>query len=243
AGALHPIGRKGEKPTIPLNLVGDFGGGGMLMAFGISTALFETTRSGKGQVVDAAMIDGAALLLSSVLSAAQLGDYWKERGNNMLDGGAHFYEVYETADGRYVAVGAVEGHFYRTLLECLGLDNEALPDQNDQSSWESMKARFTAIFKTRTRDEWCTVFEGRDACFSPVLEMKELVDHPHHKARGDFVEVGGVWQPSPAPRFSRTPSSKPTVSITAGKNSREILDRFGFDSKKQDALLNSGIVI
>jgi len=205
AGALEPIGRRGEKPVPPLNLVGDFGGGGMFLAYGIACALIERAHSGKGQVVDAAMIDGAATLMTFFHAAQQAG-WWKpERGTNLLDGGAPFYDTYETSDGKYISIGALESKFYAELIEKLGLASEELPEQMDRSRWEEQKERFGALIKTRTRDEWCEILEGTDTCFAPVLALEEASEHPHMRERGTFVEVAGALQPGPAPRFSRTP--------------------------------------
>ena len=222
SGALWPIGRAGERPTPPLNLVGDFGGGAMFLVFGVLAAVYAAQRSGVGQVVDAAMVDGSASLLSMTHSMMN-GGYWsEERGTNMLDTGAHFYEVYETSDGRYVAVGAIEAQFYRQLLDGLGLLDETLPDQSDRTQWPAMKVRFAAIFRTKTRDEWTAIFESRDACVTPVLSPSEALSHPYNVAREVYV-TGDAPQPAPAPRFSATPSSTrpfpPTSSIRKWKSS------------------------
>ncbi len=211
-GALWSMGRANEAPVPPLNLVGDFGGGGMLLAFGMVAALLEASRTGEGQVVDAAMVEGAATLMT-MIHAFRVGGIWNEsRAANMLDTGAPFYEVYETADGKWMAVGGIEAQFYAELLEGLGLtDDPTMPVQNSRDEWPAMKERFAAIFKTKTRDEWTAVFDGTDACVVPVLSAWEAHLHPHNVARSTFIEVGGVVQPAPSPRFSRTPSgvSKP----------------------------------
>jgi alpha-methylacyl-CoA racemase len=211
-GVLWSIGRDGTAPVPPLNLVADFGGGGMLLAFGMVTALLEASRSGQGQVVDAAMVDGAASLMT-IIHAFHLGGLWNERrGANILDTGAPFYEVYQTSDGQWMAVGGIEAQFYAQLLEGLGLtDDPSLPAQNSREDWPAMKERFAAIFKTKTRDEWTAVFDGTDACVVPVLSPWEAHLHPHNVARSTYIEVAGAVQPAPAPRFSRTPSavSKP----------------------------------
>lgn len=206
AGVLHHIGRAGQPPTPPLNLVADFGGGGMLLAMGICAALVERAATGLGQVVDAAMLDGAALLMGPIAGAAGSGFWSDERGTNLLDSGAPFYDCYECSDGRYVAVAAIEDRFYRALLEGLGLaGDETLPAAGDQASWPELRARFAAIFATATMKEWVTRFEGRGACVAPVLTMAEAQHHPHNVARGTFIEVEpGVFQPAPAPRFRRT---------------------------------------
>ncbi len=241
-GALHAMGRKGEKPAIPLNLVGDFGGGGLVLAFGMVCALLEAKSSGKGQVVDAAMIDGASVLLSSLFGAHQTGWWSDDRGTNMLDGGAHFYEVYETADGKYVSVGAIEPQFYAALLEGLGLAGEDLPGQMDMSAWPALKERFARIFETKTRDEWCAHFEGKDACVAPVLAMGEVHTHPHNTARGTFVEAFDAIHPHPAPRFSRTPSDIVTAPSKPGEHTDAILEELGYDGTKIQALRESGVV-
>jgi alpha-methylacyl-CoA racemase len=227
AGALEPIGRRGEKPLPPLNLVGDFGGGGMFLAYGIACALIERARSGKGQVVDAAMVDGAATLMTFFHAAQQAG-WWKpERGTNLLDGGAHFYDTYETSDGKYISIGALESKFYAELIEKLGLASEELPDQMDRSRWEEQKERFGELIKTKTRDAWCEILEGTDACFAPVLSLDEASEHPHLRERGTFVEVAGALQPGPAPRFSRTPCQISSPPPHAGQHTDEALADWG----------------
>ncbi|MGK5682520.1 CaiB/BaiF CoA transferase family protein [Actinoplanes sp. URMC 104] len=209
AGALDPLGRAGERPHAPLNLLGDFAGGGLLLAVGVLAALLERARSGRGQVVDAAMVDGSALLTSFLHGMLAAGAWPGARGENLLDGGAPFYDTYETADGRFMAVGALEPAFYRALLDGLGLDAGNLPQQDDRSGWPALRAAFAARFASRTRDEWTAVFAGRDACVAPVLSPLEAPAHPHHRARGTFVDVDGLTQPAPAPRFGRTPAREP----------------------------------
>jgi alpha-methylacyl-CoA racemase len=209
AGALHPVGEAGGPPLPPLNLLGDFGGGGMLLALGVVAALLEAGRSGQGQVVDAAMVDGAALLTTQLHELLAAGLWTDRRGANLLDGAAPFYAVYETADGRHLAVGALEPRFYAELLERVGLGADDLPAQLDRDGWPALRARLAARFRTRTRDEWCALLEGTDACVAPVLSLAEAPAHPHNRARATFVEVGGVPQPAPAPRFSRTPCATP----------------------------------
>ena len=206
AGALDPIGRRGQPPTPPLNLVGDFGGGGLMLAFGMVCALLESKRSGRGQVVDAAIVDGAAALMAVFYGVHQAGFPMGERGTSVLDSGSHFYDAYETADGKYISIGCFEPQFYAELIQRLGLAAEDLPGQMDQASWPQLKERFATIFKSKTRQEWCEILEGTDVCFAPVLSIAEAPEHPHNKARGTFVEVAGVLQPRPAPRFSRTPA-------------------------------------
>jgi alpha-methylacyl-CoA racemase len=208
AGALEPIGRAGEPPVPPLNLVGDFGGGGLMLAFGMVCALVERQRSGKGQVVDAAMVDGAAVLMTMFHGFRQAGMWEERRASNLLDTGAHFYDAYECADGKYVSIGSIEPQFYRELLERTGLAGEALPHQMDRSRWPELKERLAKLFRTRTREEWCRIMEGSDVCFAPVLSMSEAPEHPHNRARATFIELAGVVQPAPAPRFSR---SRPAI--------------------------------
>ncbi len=236
AGALEPIGRRGEAPVPPLNLVGDFGGGGLLLAFGMVCALVERQRSGRGQVVDAAMVDGAATLMT-IFHGARLSGWWSpERGTNMLDTGAHFYDVYETRDGRYVSIGSIEPQFYAELIEKLGLAGEDLPRQNDRSQWPALKERLRALFLQKTRDEWCEIMEGSDICFAPVLSMEEAPEHPHIRARQTFVEVAGAPQPGPAPRFSRTPCQIERPPPHAGQHTDEALADWGFGADEVASL-------
>jgi alpha-methylacyl-CoA racemase len=210
AGALEPIGRAGERPHAPLNLIGDFAGGGLLLATGVLAALLERERSGRGQVVDAAMVDGSALLTAFLHGMIGAGGWTRGRGENTLDGGAPYYDTYPTADGGFVAVGALEPAFYQALLAGLGLaDSPDLPGRHDRSGWPALRERFARVFATRTRDEWAAIFEGSDACVAPVLSPTEAPDHPHNRARNTFVEVGGLAQPAPAPRFGRTPAGSP----------------------------------
>lgn len=230
AGALAPIGRAGEAPVPPLNLVGDFGGGGMYLAFGIVCALLEARSSGQGQVVDAAMVDGAASLMNMFWTMKTAGLWRDERGTNMLDTGAPFYDAYECADGEYISIGSIEPQFYAELLELSGLGEQAdLAPQMDRSQWPAMKERVTALFKTRTRDEWCSVMEHSDVCFAPVLSMDEATRHPHNVARNTFVEANGMTQAAPAPRFSRTSPEIDRPAPHAGQHTDEVLSRFGFD--------------
>jgi alpha-methylacyl-CoA racemase len=242
AGALEPLGRAGGPPVPPINLVGDFGGGGMLLAFGVACALAERARSGQGQVIDAAMVDGAAALAAMVYGLEAAGLWRPERGTNLLDTGAPFYDVYETADGRYVAIGALEPQFYAELLRLTGLDGEDLPAQMDRSQWPAMKERMAALFRTKTRDEWCALMEGSDACFAPVLTMREAPTHPHNQARGTFVEVGGVTQPGPAPRFSRTPGAIAGPPVEPGAHTDEALVDWGFSEDEIAKLRSVGAV-
>lgn len=203
-GALAAIGSKEEGPTVPLNLIGDFGGGGMLLAFGLVCGLLEASRSGKGQVVDAAMTDGASLLMATTYGQYAAGRWQLERHSNLLDGGAHFYTTYRCADEKWVAVGAIEPQFYAALMQRLGLDQQQFEPQHDRSRWPEWKAKLAEVFRGKSRDEWVEIMQGADACLSPVLDMAEALEHPHNQARRTFVEVEGVRQPAPAPRFSRT---------------------------------------
>ena len=216
SGALHAIGPAGGQPVPPLNLVGDFGGGGMVLAFGIVCGILEARQSGRGQVIDAAMTDGAALLMAPIYGLKAAGRWTNRRGTNYLDGGAHFYGTYECADGKYVAVGAIEPQFYALLLAKTGIVDPQFQAQTDAAQWPELKTKLAALFKTRTRDEWCELLEGTDVCFAPVLDMDEAPQHPHNVARGTFVEVGGVIQPAPAPRFSRTAPAIQTPPPVAG---------------------------
>jgi alpha-methylacyl-CoA racemase len=227
SGSLEPIGRAGERPVPPLNLVGDFGGGGMLLAVGVLAALLEREKSGKGQVIDAAMVDGSALLAAFLHGLRAAGAWQDERGTNVLDGGAPFYDTYLTADGRYLAVGALEPKFYAELLQRLGLDGAGLPEQYDRSGWPTVRARFSEVFAGRTRAEWMGVFDGSDACVAPVVSPQEAPAHPHNAARGTFIDVGGVVQPGPAPRFSRTPCGTPAEPVRPGAHTSEVLSELG----------------
>ena len=241
SGALYMIGRAGEPPVPPLNLVGDFGGGGMLLALGIVAGLFEARSSGLGQVVDAAMIDGSALLTTMVHGMRAMGLWSDRRGVNLLDTGAPFYEVYETSDGGFMAVGAIEPPFYAEFVGLLELDGE-LPLQLDATQWPDMKRRIAAAFKTRTRPEWEARFGGSDACVAPVLSLSEAPHHPHHKARQTFVELEGVTQPAPGPRFDRTPGQISGSPPAAGQHTDEILAGFGFDEAERAAMRRAGAV-
>jgi alpha-methylacyl-CoA racemase len=236
AGALDPIGRAGEGPVPPLNLIGDFGGGGMLMAYGVACALLERGRSGQGQVIDAAMVDGSAVLTTFIHSLRAIGMWQDERGTNLLDTGAHFYDVYETADHRYVSVGSIEPQFYAELLRLSGLENEELPGQMDRSQWPALKERVAAVFRTRTRDEWCALMEGTDVCFAPVLSMAEAPTHPHNRQRETFVEVAGIPQPAPAPRFGRTPGAIGRPPPHFGQHTDDILAEWGFTADEREKL-------
>jgi alpha-methylacyl-CoA racemase len=239
---LHAIGRAGEAPVPPLNLVGDFGGGGMLLAFGIASGLLNAQRTGQGQVVDAAMVEGASLL-AAMFSGMLANKSWSEqRAANALDSGAPWYDTYETKDGKYVAIGSIETKFYADLLERLGLAKDGtLPKQHDRARWPELRARFSALFGSKTRDEWCVAFEGSDACFAPVLTFSEARAHPHNVSRGAFVEVAGVPQPAPAPRFSRTPGGVSRKPPERGEGGREALGEWGFTQSEVAKLESLGL--
>jgi len=240
-GVLHAIGRAGTAPVPPLNLIGDFGGGGMLLAFGIACGLLEAQRSGKGQVVDAAMVDGASLL-AAMFSGMLAAKRWSEtRGENILDTGAPWYDVYETRDGKHVSIGSIEAKFYEDLLQRLGLANDKLPAQHDRKGWPVLRKLFTQKFREKTRDEWCTVFEGSDACFAPVLTFSEARAHPHNTLRRGFVDSGGVPQPAPGPRFSRTPGSIRGAAPERGAGGKQALLDWGFSETELAGLKARGL--
>lgn len=241
SGMLHTFARDGEKPMPPGNLVGDMGGGGLMLAFGMVCALYEARGSGLGQVVDAAMFEGAATLGLSNFALMAVGAYDANRpGTNMGDTGSHFYEVYETSDHRYVSVGAIEPQFYAALLRGLGLDAASLPKQMDRKSWPTMKQRFTELFRSKSRAEWEQIFSGSDACVAPVLTPIEAAEHPHAKARSSFSKAGGVLQPAPSPRFSRTPGEIGWPPGLAGEGADPVLLRWGIDASRIAALRDSG---
>ena len=242
AGALEPMGRQGEAPVPPLNLVGDFGGGGMFLAYGLVCAILEARSSGRGQVVDAAMVDGAAALMTFFHGFRAMGIWNDERGTNMLDTGAHYYDVYECSDGKFVSIGSIEPQFYAELRAKLGLTDDKWDAQNSRREWPDFKQELQAIFKTKTRDEWCEIIEGSDVCFAPVLTMAEAPAHPHNVARGTFTEVAGIVQPRPAPRFSRTDSTIQSPPPHAGQHTDEVLADFGFGAEETAALRESGAV-
>ena len=242
AGVLHAIGREGAPPTPPLNLVGDFGGGGMFLAFGVLAGLLEADRSGRGQVIDAAMSEGSAYLATSIYGLFAAGLWKDERASNFIDSGAHFYDVYETKDGKYVSIASIEPKFYAELLQRAGLDNEDLPKQSERDKWPEMKERLAEVFKRKTREEWCAIMEGTDVCFAPVLSLGEVVDYPHNKARASFIEIDGVAQPAPAPRFSRTKPEVQRPPAGRGQHTREALGDWGFSTDEIAALEGAGAV-
>lgn len=248
AGALHAIGHEGERPTVPLNLVGDFGGGGLLLAFGMVCALLERERSGRGQVVDAAMLDGAISMMAMFCGFRAMGLFDDATGSNLLGGAAHFYDTYETADGRFLAVAPIEPEFYAEFLARMGVDRERfLPHgfrmgRMDSAQWDALKAELATVFRTRTRDEWCALFADSDACVTPVLGLSEAPQHPHNAARRNFVEVGGVMQNAPAPRFSRSATARPAPPPRPGADTRAVLAEAGYDAAALAALAEAGVI-
>jgi alpha-methylacyl-CoA racemase len=241
SGALDAIGHAGGRPTLPLNLVGDFGGGGMLLACGVLGALIEAQRSGKGQVVDAAMVEGASLLTTMFWGLRAAGQWRPQRGTNILDSGAPWYDTYETADGKFVALGAIEPKFYAEMLTRLGLAHDDLPAQDDRGGWPVLRARFAQVLRTKSRAEWCRIFEGSDACFAPVLSFEEAKSHPHNAARRAHVAVAGIEQPAPAPRFSRTPSHVRGAPPERGAGGLAALADWGFAPTEIASLRDRGL--
>jgi alpha-methylacyl-CoA racemase len=242
SGALHSMGAADRPPVPPLNLVGDYGGGGMLLAVGVLAAYAQAQHSGQGQVVDAAMTDGAALLMAAQYGLMAKGFWHDRRESNFVDGGAHFYGTYECADGRYVCVGAIEPQFYAKLMQVCEITDAHFQRQWEEGEWPALRDKFAAVFRMRTRDAWCGLLEGSDACFAPVLSMSEAPSHPHNQARGTFVTDGGVAQPAPAPRFDRTPTSLPAKAPLAGQHSAALLVQSGFTQVDIAALLAAGVV-
>jgi len=242
SGALHAVGRAGEKPMPPLNLFGDFGGGGMMMAYGIVCALLEAQKSGKGQVIDCSMHEGSAALMAMFYGMKANGLFSDRRGTHMLDTGAHFYDVYETKDGKYVSIGSIEPQFYELLKQKADLSVEDFGVQLNPKLWPEQKLKMEAVFKTKTRDEWCTLMEGSDVCFAPVLGLEEAPQHPHNVARGSFVEVDGVVQHAPTPRFSRTSSGTPTPMCKPGTHTTATLQGCGFSDGEIAELLQQGAI-
>ena len=240
SGVLHAIGRHGGPPVPPLNLVGDFGGGGMYLAFGVVCALLEAGRSGRGQVVDASMVDGSASLSTAIFGLRAMGIWSEERGDNLLDSGAPWYDVYETKDDKYVAIGSLERRFYGELMRLTGLAGDNPPKQWDRTQWPDLRARLATVFKAKTRDEWCAIMEGSDVCFAPVLSYAEAPQHPHNRARATFVEVDGIEQPAPAPRFSRTPPAIQRPPARPGEHTEEALADWGFSAADIAQLRQAG---
>jgi alpha-methylacyl-CoA racemase len=238
-GALHCIGQKEQKPPPPLNLIGDFGGGGMLQAFGVVCALLEAQKSGEGQVVDTAMVDGAATLMAMFYSLRAAGVWTENRNDNLLDGGAHFYDTYETKDGKYICVGSIEPQFYALLLKHTGLEDD--PDfhvQMDRTKWPDCNEKIEKVFKSKTRDEWCEIMDGTDICFAPVLNLDEAIKHPHNVHRKTFVEIEGVPQPAPSPRFSRTVPEIQKPASAPGADTESVLSDWGLSEDEIEALKN-----
>jgi alpha-methylacyl-CoA racemase len=242
SGALEPIGRAGERPVPPLNLLGDFGGGGMLLAMGVLAALVERSASGRGQVVDASMVEGSALLTAGMHGLRNIGLWQRPRGSNMLDGGAPFYDTYETSDGKYVAVGAIEERFWAALLKVLDIEQQAVAGRLDPEQWPAVRETLAEVIRTRTRDEWAARAEGTDACLTPVLDPAEAAAHPHNVARGSFVTLDGDTQPAPAPRFSRTVTDVPTPPVEPRSSTREVLTELGYAESDIDSLRADGVV-
>jgi alpha-methylacyl-CoA racemase len=240
SGALHAIGNHGKKPVPPLNLVGDYGGGGMLLAFGMVCGLLEAQKSGKGQVIDAAMVDGSAALMAMMFGMKAAGIWIEERGSNLLDTGSHFYDTYETADGKYISIGSIEPQFYALLLKLAKIDDPEFQNQHDRANWLHLKDKISAVFKTKTRDQWCEIMLGSDVCFAPVLSMEEAMKHPHNVARNTFVEIEGVPQPGPAPRFSRTTGEIQGPPPSPGQHNESALLAWGISSEQIASLKSSG---
>ena len=243
AGALAHFGRAGDKPTPPINMVGDFGGGGMMLAFGMVSALLHVARGGDGQVIDAAMTDGTAVLMSMMHGMKNMGVWSEELGANMLDTGAHFYDTYETKDSKFVSIGSIEPQFYAELRRLAGMEDDAAFDaQHDRAKWPALKEELTALFKTRTRSEWDAILEHTDVCYAPVLTMSEAVNHPHNQARDTFVAIGGDMQPAPAPRYSATPNATPNAAPMPGDDTDVILTELGLDENELAAFRNAGAI-
>lgn len=241
-GVLNAIGQPGQAPVPPLNLTGDFGGGALYLAFGLVCGLLEAARSGRGQVVDAAIVDGASSLMTFCHGLKAAGMWADERGANYMDGGAPFYATYQTADGKYISLACLETKFYEEFLRLTGLDKEGLPDRMDKQNWPRLKERFQALFKTKTRDEWCVLLEGTDACFAPVLSLDEAPKHPHNKARGAFIEIKGVLQPAPAPRFGRTKPKVRSGPCQPGRHTVSALVDWGVEAKEVERLRRENVV-
>jgi alpha-methylacyl-CoA racemase len=242
SGALHAVGRAGERPVPPLNLVGDFGGGSLFLALGLLSAVFAAQRSGTGQVVDVSMVEGSAALMHMCHALLAQGFWRDQRGSNMLDGAAHFYDTYETADGKHVAIGSIEPQFYRLLVELTGVDAQEFAPQLDPRQWPALKQKLAVVFRTRTRDEWCRIMEGTDVCFAPVLSMGEAPHHAHNAARGSFVEVEGVMQAAPAPRFAGTPAAVPRAPRPVGADTDAVLGELGYGADEVAGLRAQGVL-
>jgi len=240
SGALHAIGRAGERPVPPLNLVGDFGGGAMFLAFGVLSAVFEAKNSGIGQVVDVSMVEGSAALMHMMHAMRAQGLWSDARGSNFLDGAAHFYDTYETADGKYISIGALEPEFYRLLVQLTGVDAEEFSTPTDRTQWPALRNKLAAVIKQKSRDAWCAALGGTDACVAPVLSMSEAPHHPHNRARGTFIDVAGVSQAAPVPRFSRSRPPVPQAPSPAGSDTRDVLRAAGFSESQIQSLFERG---
>ena len=241
AGALGSTGRKGEPPAPPLNLIGDFGGGGMLLALGICAALVNVKNGGRGQVIDAAMTEGTAQLMSMIYGMKASGFWTDQQQSNLLDGATHFYDSYECKDGKFVSLGSIEPQFYSILLDKMELDSNEFSEQMNKEKWNEYKAKFKKVFLSKTRDEWCEIMEGTDICFAPVLSMDEAINHPHNKERNSFSTIDKVTQPSPAPLFSETPSKIKHLQNPIGEDTKEILDSIGW-TEQIDDLISSNVI-
>ncbi|GIT32619.1 MAG: alpha-methylacyl-CoA racemase [Gammaproteobacteria bacterium] len=242
SGALAAIGRPGSPPVPPLNLIGDFGGGGMLLALGLVAALLESKESKKGQVVDAAMTDGSALLMTMIYSMQSSGMWKTTMGSNLLDGGSHFYDTYECKDGKFISIGSIEPQFYALLCQIAELDEKVFSKQMSRDLWPEQKEEIKKIFLNKTRDEWCELMEGTDVCFAPVLDMSEAPHHPHNKERKTFIDLEGVTQPAPAPRFSRTEPEVVSSPSIVGEHTSEVLSSIGLSEEDIGSLKSSGAV-
>jgi alpha-methylacyl-CoA racemase len=240
SGALNALGRSGEKPTPPINLLGDFGGGGMLLAFGMVSALLHAKTTGQGQVIDCAMTEGASLLMSMFWGMVADGDWQEARGTNLIDTGAHFYDTYETSDHKFIAIGAIEPQFYRELRDRLGIDDASFDAQYERRAWPALKAKLAHVIKQRTRDEWCSLLEGTDVCFAPVMGFSDAPAHPHMRERNAFVSVSGVVQPAPAPRYSATQTDLPRAPSAAGADAAALLRSCGYSDADVAAFRQSG---
>lgn len=243
SGVLHAIGNREGNPVPPLNLIGDFGGGGMVLAFGIMCGIYEAQKSGKGQIVDASMVEGSAALMGMFYGFRAAGLWSDKRGTNLLDGGAHFYGTYETKDGKWISIGSIEPQFYKLLLERAEIDDPDFDHQMDMVKWPELKEKLAAIFKTKTRQEWCNIMEGSDVCFAPVLSMSEAVEHPHNVERGSFITIDNIVQPSPVPRFSRTKPQVQGPPPRPGEHSESALKDWGFDSDEIETLKKTGVIL
>jgi alpha-methylacyl-CoA racemase len=240
SGALHAVGRAGQRPVPPLNLVGDFGGGGMFLAFGVMSAVFEAKRSGIGQVVDVSMVEGSAALMHMMYAMRAQGQWADARGTNLLDGAAHFYDTYETADGKHISIGALEPEFHRLLIELTGVDAKEFSSHMDHRYWPALREKLAAVIKQKTREQWCAIMEGTDVCFAPVLSMSEVSQHPHNRARESFIKLAGVTQPAPTPRFSRTSPQAPTPASPAGSDTAAVLRAAGYIESQIELLRERG---